>query len=36
MVQREKEYSCNLEGFKEKVNTFVGIKAKVYLLYQVY
>ena len=28
-VQREKEYSCNLEGFKGKVNTLVGIKRKV-------
>ena len=27
-VQREMEYSCNLEGFKEKVKTLMGIKAK--------
>jgi len=28
-VQREKEYSCNLEGFKWKVNTLVGINEKI-------
>jgi len=32
MVQKEKEYSFNLEGLKEKVNTFVGIKGNVRFL----
>jgi len=28
-VQREKEYSCNLERFKGKVNTIVNFKGKI-------
>ena len=28
-AQREKEYSCNLERFKWKMNTLVGMKEKV-------
>ena len=29
MMQRKKEYSGNLEGFKEKVNTLMKIKGNV-------
>ena len=28
-MQTEKKYSCNLEEFKKKVNTFVGIKGNI-------
>ena len=28
-LPREKEYSCNLEGFEGKVNIFMGIKGNV-------
>jgi len=28
-VHREKIHSCNLLGFKDKLNTLVGIKRKV-------
>ena len=28
-MQREKKYCCNLEEFKEKMNTLVGIKENI-------